>query len=382
MATTDPLSLPHNRPLGIALPRGKALLFLLICVLPTILTAIYYGLVAKPEYVTTVTFGVRPAEPAQTKGEGAGITQAVPFSSEVGVTSYGVVQYLDSEAFVRDLGRRVNLNDLFGPTRGDLLDHLSPDADTNQKQRFLRGKVKPYFDITTGLVTVELKAFSAQDSYDLSRQVLAISEGLINAISERVRHDAVESSNRDVGRVLQQLDEKRLELARARKQYGLVDPSALALNNLQLANKLKEDLITLQAQRDAMGADLSADSPVMKNLNGKISVVAAELHQLNNTSGLGASAQSYAPQLEQLENLKSDISVLEKQYANASDAQQRQITNAERQSLYLIKFVDAVKPDSATWPHGWRIVFFALVASFLAWAIVVLAVQATRDHLT
>jgi Capsule polysaccharide export protein len=104
MATTDPLSLPHNRPLGIALPRGKALLFLLICVLPTILTAIYYGLVAKPEYVTTVTFGVRPAEPAQTKSEGAGITQAVPFSSEVGVTSYGVVQYLDSEAFVRDLG--------------------------------------------------------------------------------------------------------------------------------------------------------------------------------------------------------------------------------------------------------------------------------------
>jgi capsule polysaccharide export protein KpsE/RkpR len=80
--------------------------------------------------------------------------------------------------------------------------------------------------------------------------------------------------------------------------------------------------------------------------------------------------------------LKSDISVLEKQYASASDAQQRQITNAERQSLYLVRFVDAVKPDGATKPYGWRSVCFAFIASFLAWAIVVFAVQATRDHLT
>lgn len=381
MATIEPISFPR-RPLHIALPQGKTLLFLLVCVLPTLLTAAYYGLFARPEYVTTVTFGVRPAEPAQTRSDGAGISQAMPFSSEVGITSYGVVQYLDSDAFVRDLGTHVNLNNLFGPQRGDFLDHLPADADTDKKQRYLRSKIKPYFDITTGLVTVEMQAFSAQDSYDLSRQVLNISEGLINAISERVRNDAVESSGRDVARVLQQLTNKRLELARVRKQYGLVDPSALALNNLQLANKLKEDLITLQAQRSALGSEVNGDSPIIKNLNGKIAVVTAELNQLNNTAGLGTSARSVAPQLEQLENLKSDISVLEKQYASASDAQQRQITNAARQSLYLIRFVDAVKPDSATRPHGLRAVFFVLLGGFLAWAIAVFAIQATRDHLT
>ncbi|MFM0489953.1 hypothetical protein [Paraburkholderia graminis] len=381
MATIEPISFPR-RPLHIALPQGKTLLFLLVCVLPTLLTAAYYGLFARPEYVTTVTFGVRPAEPAQTRSDGAGISQAVPFSSEVGITSYGVVQYLDSDAFVRDLGTHVNLNNLFGPQRGDFLDHLPADADTDKKQRYLRSKIKPYFDITTGLVTVEMQAFSAKDSYDLSRQVLNISEGLINAISERVRNDAVESSGRDVARVLQQLTNKRLELARVRKQYGLVDPSALALNNLQLANKLKEDLITLQAQRSALGSEVNGDSPIIKNLNGKIAVVTAELTQLNNTAGLGTSARSVAPQLEQLENLKSDISVLEKQYASASDAQQRQITNAARQSLYLIRFVDAVKPDSATRPHGLRAVCFVLLGGFLAWAIAVFAIQATRDHLT
>jgi capsular polysaccharide transport system permease protein len=382
MATTDPISFPSKRPFNLALPQGKVLLFLVICVLPTILTAIYYGLLAKPEYVTTVTFGVRPGEPAQTRSEGAGITQAVPFSAEIGITSYGVVQYINSDAFVHDLSKRVDLDALFGPQRGDLLDHLQQDAGTDTRQRFLRSKIKPYFDITTGLVTVEMDAFSAQDSYDLSRHVLTISEGLINAISDRIRNDAVESSNRDLGRVLQQLNAKRLELASARKLYGLVDPSMLALNNLQLVNKLREDLITLQAQRNAIGGEVNADSPIMKNLDGKIGVVKAELHELNNTAGLGASAQSYAPQLEQLENLKSDISVLEKQYASASDAQQRQITNAERQSLYLVRFVDAVKPDGATKPYGWRSVCFAFIASFLAWAIVVFAVQATRDHLT
>lgn len=382
MATTDPISFPRKRPFNIALPQGKMLLFLVICVIPTILTAVYYGLLAKPEYVTMVTFGVRPAEPAQTKSDGAGITQAVPFSAEVGITSYGVVQYINSDAFVHDLGQRVNLDDLFGPQRGDLLDHLPQEANVDQRQRFLRNKIKPYFDITTGLVTVEMDAFSAQDSYDLARHVLNISEGLINAISDRIRNDAVESSNRDLDRVLHQLSAKRVELASLRKEYGLVDPSMLALNNLQLVNKLKEDLITLQAQRNAMSGEVTADSPIMKNLDGKIGVVNAELHELNNSAGLGTSARSYAPQLEQLENLKSDISVLEKQYASSSDAQQRQIANAERQSLYLVKYVDAVKPDSATKPYGWRSVLFAFLASFLAWAIVVFAVQATRDHLT
>jgi capsular polysaccharide transport system permease protein len=382
MSTTEPIGFPLFGARGLTRPGNKVILFIIVCVVPTILAALYYGVIAQPLFVTSVTFGVRPAEPTQAKSEGAGITQAVPFSSEVGITSYGVVQYLESDAFVHDLSARMNLDAVYGPQRGDVLDHLDASADTDQKLRYLRSKIRPYFDITTGLVTVDVKAFSADDSYALSRQVLEISESLINAISDRIRRDAVESANREAQRVSDDLDSKRRELAQLHVKYGIVEPSELALSNLQLASKLREDLITLQAQRDALMPDVASDAPLMKSLNGKIKVVTAELHTLDNSAGLGASARIYAPQVEQLENLKAQIRMLEKQYASVSDTRQRQIATAERQSLYLVKFVDALKPDSATQPHRLRLVLFAFVASFMGWAILVFGIQAVRDHLT
>lgn len=382
MSTTEPIRFPFFGVRHLTFPGTKAILFIVVCVIPTIVAAIYYGLIAQPIFATAITFGVRPAEPMQVKSEGAGITQAVPFSAEVGITSYGVVQYLESDKFVHDLSARVNLDALYGPKRGDVFDHLDADADTDQKTRYLKRKIRPYFDITTGLVSVDVKAFSAVDSYELSRQVLRISEMLINSISDRIRQDAVENANKEVDRVAAQLDQKRVDLAKLREKYGIVEPSQLALSNLQLANKLREDLITLQAQRDAMTPEVTSDAPLMKSLNGKIKVVTAELNILDNSAGLGASARSYAPQVEKLENIKAEIAMLEKQYASASDGRQRQIANADRQSLYLVKFVDALKPDSATEPHGLRTVLFTLVASFMLWAILVFGIQATRDHLT
>ena len=382
MATNETLGYAPSRSLGIAWPKSNVLFFVLLCVVPTLLVGGYYGLIARPGYLTTVQFGVRPAEPTQVKSEGAGIAQSVPFSSEVGVTSYGVVRYLESDAFVRDLGSRLNLQVLFGRDRGDILDHLAADADSEQKLRYLKRKIKPYFDITTGLVSVNVEAFSADDSYRLSLEVLKISEGLINDISDRIRRDAVATANRDVDRASRELNEKRRELAKKRTQYGIIDQSAVALSNLQFINKLEDDLVSLEAQKRAMGQELNADSPVMKNLNSKIKFITARIEQLNNSSGLGASARNYAPRIEELENLKSDITVLEKLFASATDARQRQITNAERQSLYLVKFVDAVLPDSATRPHGWRAVLLTLIGGLLMSVIAVFARQATKDHLT
>ncbi len=124
MATNETLGYAPSRSLGIAWPKSNVLFFVLFCIVPTLLVGGYYGLIARPGYLTTVQFGVRPAEPTQVKSEGAGIAQSVPFSSEVGVTSYGVVRYLESDAFVRDLGSRLNLQVLFGRGRGDILDHL------------------------------------------------------------------------------------------------------------------------------------------------------------------------------------------------------------------------------------------------------------------
>ncbi|WP_316153905.1 hypothetical protein [Cupriavidus sp. BIC8F] len=263
-----------------------------------------------------------------------------------------------------------------------MLGSLAADADSEQKLRYLKRKIKPYFDITTGLVSVNVEAFSADDSYRLSLEVLKISEGLINDISDRIRRDAVATANRDVDRASRELNEKRRELAKKRTQYGIIDQSAVALSNLQFINKLEDDLVSLEAQKRAMGQELSADSPVMKNLNSKIKFITARIEQLNNSSGLGASARNYAPRIEELENLKSDITVLEKLFASATDARQRQITNAERQSLYLVKFVDAVLPDSATRPHGWRAVLLTLIGGLLMSVIAVFARQATKDHLT
>ncbi|WP_423378378.1 hypothetical protein [Burkholderia sp. LMG 32019] len=356
-------------------------LFVLICVVPTVLSAAYYTVFARGEYVTKVEFGIRPAQMSSTKSDAGGVAGGLPFPAEVGLTSYGLVQYIESKKFLNDFRKSGNLTDFYGWKKGDFLDYLGANADEDDQVRFWRRKVRPYFDITTGLVSVEVRAFDAGDSFMLSRRVLGMSESLINQISDKIRRDAVVGAESDVEDIAERLERKRAELVTKRAEFGILDQPTIAAGNLQFINKLKDDYISLQAQKSALSSDLKPDSPLVATINKKMQLIQSELDQLTNSSGLGKSASVYAPRMRQVEEVKADIGILEKQYAGALEVLQKEKALANRQSLYLIRFVDAVRPEVASEPHRMKMVGIIFLLSFVIWSILCLTIRAVKDHL-
>ncbi|WP_434661793.1 hypothetical protein P5W99_03355 [Paraburkholderia sp. A3BS-1L] len=359
---------------------GKTL-FVLICVIPTLLSAIYFFVFAHGEYVTKVEFGIRPAQMGSQKSDVGGVAGSLPFPAEVGLTSYGLVQYIESKKFLDDFQASKKLTDYYGWKKGDFLDFLSADSDEDDQLNFWRRKVHPYFDITTGLVSVEVRAFTADDSYHLSRQVLGMSESLINEISDKIRRDAVVGAESDVEDIGARLEQKRADLVTKRAEYGILDQPTVAAGNLQFINKLRDDYISLQAQKSTLSSDLKPDSPLVATIDKKMQLIQGELNQLTNSSGLGKSASVYAPRMREVEELKADIGILEKQYAGALEVLQKERALANRQSLYLIRFVDAVKPQIASEPHRMKMVALTFLLSLVIWAILCLTIRAVRDHL-
>src|SRR5262245_5055705 len=163
--------------------------FLLLVGLPTVLGAIYYGWFASDQYVTEIQFGVRSAD-AQ-RNDATQMFQGMAAASQIGLQSNILVQYIKSREMVDAVDKKLDLRRIFSRSSADPLARLDPTTPVEGLVEYWRGKVEPYFDLTTGIVSVKVRAFTAEDSKAIASEVLTLSENLAEDLTKRARADYV-----------------------------------------------------------------------------------------------------------------------------------------------------------------------------------------------
>jgi hypothetical protein len=94
------------------------LLSLVVVVLaPVILAAVYYFFIAADQYVAEFRFALRSVEPV--RNEASAIFPVGTASSPIGVDSYAIVQYLGSRDIIDDLGKTIDLREMFSRPEAD-----------------------------------------------------------------------------------------------------------------------------------------------------------------------------------------------------------------------------------------------------------------------
>ena len=96
--------------------------FVVIVLVPATLAAVYYFVIAADQYVAEFRFALRTVEPV--RAEVGGIFQGSVAPSPIGVDSYAVVQYLASRDVVDDLGKKLDLREMFSRPEADWLTRL------------------------------------------------------------------------------------------------------------------------------------------------------------------------------------------------------------------------------------------------------------------
>lgn len=351
----------------------------LVVLLPTLLAAIYYGLVASPVYVADAGFEVRNATgsamPVDKLSALAGMSQAAAMDNS---DSYIVQKYLKSRDMVLRLQRDIGLKALYSNAKIDPLSRLDRDAPLEDVVRYWQDHIKVSFEITSGVITFRVLAYDPASSKLIADRVLQYSSELVNRISATARTNAVAEAQAEVSKAERQLQVKLAALRTFREDADIVDPALEAAGNVQTVTALGKQLADIRARQAALAGVVDVDAPTMKMLADQQRAV---LREIDGLRGSGSGGRPMSSILARYESLQIEKAAAQQTYASALGVLEKAKVDAVREQRYFAVYSSPSLPERALYPRRLLSIALVFVACFCLWGIAVLIGYSVRDHL-
>jgi capsular polysaccharide transport system permease protein len=246
---------------------------------------------------------------------------------------------------------------------------------------YWNGMVQPFFDMTTGTVSVRVKAFAPADAQLIAAQVIHLSEDLVNSMSQRAREDAVRSDQEEFRKAGDQLGKIRQQMLEFRNQQQMIDPKAEAASSLSLISHLREELALAQANLDSYGE--ATEAPGAKVLRLRIAALQRQIAAASSSitsSDRQSKTNALSANVTSFEELDTKRQVAEKYYDAALSALEKAQYDASRQASYLAVFVEPNLPQTAAYPRRAMSVILTLLASAGVWIFGIVILHSIREH--
>lgn len=349
--------------------------FVVAVVVPVLVSAIYYFVIASDEYVSESRFVVKApnqrgaqvstfANLIQTSGLSAGQEQ-----------SNQVIDYVRSRSALAVLVKEPRVRDLYGDKDVDAISRFPRFWESDSFEDlfdYYRAKVDVARDADTGLVVLRTRAFDPLAAAAINEKLLRQSEALVNELNENARTNAIEEATTRVVDAERRVAAARQAIAAYRNQAAVVDPLREATSVAEIANRLITERAALEAQLATL-RNVTPDHPAIPSMRQQIASITREIErQTARVVGKGSSISSKLPTYDALlleQELASELLVL------AQTTLEGARVDALKQQFYLERVVNPNVPDQPEYPKALRIVLtilgFSLCLYFIAWMFVV-----------
>lgn len=371
--------------LGQALGRlGKRRWFALFVLLPTMIAALYYGLVASDIYISESRFVIKaPSQKQPQLSTLANLIQTTGLSAGQEQTNE-VLDYLRSRGALSDLARYANVRAIFMSPNADLLSRYPGPFGKDRFEnlyKFYGAMVDAGLDHDTGTAMLRVKAFSPEDAEVLNAKLLELSEALVNKLNDRAQRSGIAEAERRVGIAEGRLRRARVALGAYRNEAALLDPGKQAGGVLELSNRLVAEQASLRAQLATIER-VAPRNPGIPALRDRIAAIGVQITSQNSrvTGGGGA----IASKLGQYENLAVEQEFATQMLTAASANLEQARAEAQKQQFYLERVVEPNRPDLPLLPRRLLqiLVVFAVSAGLylIGWMLIVGILEHSPDR--
>jgi len=354
--------------------------FVLLVLVPTLLTAVYYYLIAADQYQSEAHFIVRTADAAPTPS--SGFSQLLGLgggTSQSRSEAMSVNDYLESQQAVNTLNQRVDLVERFRRSEADPFTRLWFEEPTPEMLRRYYGKqVDVLFNQETGITTLRVRSFRPNDSLAIINQLLQLGEERVNMLNHRSQSDALKNARRQLAEAEQGLIGIQGRLTAFRQQRGDLDPEGSGKAQIGLVATLEGQLAAARAQLNSMRGIIAPSSPQYVATSARVRAleaqVAAQAGKL--TTGGGA----IAARLGNYQDLQIRQEFAAKRYEVAAANLEKARDAAMKQQLYIVRVVDPNLPVKSEFPERGKVLLTVLLSLLIAYGIGWLLVAGVREH--
>ncbi|MFK4874882.1 Wzz/FepE/Etk N-terminal domain-containing protein [Novosphingobium sp. ZW T3_23] len=349
--------------------------FVIVVIVPTILAAIYYSLIAADVYTSEARFVIKsPDQKRPQLSSLANLIQTTGLSSGQEQTNE-VLEYVRSRDALKALEKDTSIAARFGSPQADPISrfpHPFSDGSFEDLYRFYGKMVSASVDAETSTAILTVKAFTPEDAYQINAKLLNLSEEMVNRLNARAQNRGIAEAQKQVDEAAERVRKVRVALTGYRNSQELIDPGKQAVGVIEIANAMTAQRAVLQAQLDTMQR-LTPDNPSIPALRRQIAAISAQISSqdgrvVGSGDGIASKLGGYESLIAEQEFATASLTA-----ANAGLVQAR--NDAQRQQFYLERIVDPNKPDMPLLPR--RILSIIIVAAaatclyFIGWMLIV-----------
>jgi capsular polysaccharide transport system permease protein len=353
-------------------------LFLFCVALPTVLSTVYFGLMASDVYLSESKFLIRAPERQPTSALGL-VLQGAGFARSTD-DAYAVHDYVLSRDALMQLEKSLSIRKMFSNENIDRLSRfggLDGDHSFESLHRHYQRRVDMQLDTSSSIATLTVRAFSPEDALRINQSLLDMSEALINQLNERGRRDLIGFAESEVRKAEARVQAASLALSAFRKAKAVVDPEKQANAQLLQIGKVQDELLANKTQLLQLQS-VTPQNPQIPVLKKRIA--ALEQAEREQSQGITGTTDSLTQKASDYQRLALENEFASKQLATSLHALERARDDAKRQQLYLERIVQPHKADIATEPRRLRAIGVTILLAFMVWGIASLLISGIREH--
>jgi len=378
IGTLPPYSLETRR-----LPRRRTRLrrlaqFLLVFA-PSLLTTIYYGLIATNRYVSQAAYVVRSGnDAAAATGLNSLLTMLGVGRSES--DGYEVEAFLTSREAAQGLAKHLTLASMFDASWADLLSRYPNLLFSNTQEglyRYLQNRISVRMDDISGVQTLRVETFRPEDSVTIAMDLLELAEHRVNELNERSERDAIGHAEQDLAMAEQRLVDTQVALTAFRDRELMISATQNATTLVELIAKLETQLANTRVEI-AQTLSVSTNSPQLGPLRAKAQALVDEIGR--EKAQVAPGQGDLAAKLAEFERLDLQKSFADKSVQAAMAALELARSEARRQHVFLDRVVEPNLPDEPTEPRRLETIMTVWGLNAIAWGVTWLLVTGLREH--
>ena len=349
--------------------------FLGLVIVPTLLVAGYYYLIASDQYQSETHILVRTADQPKPTMTGLGAFFAGSGSTEAGPEALSVADYLTSHDIVATLRSKLDLVNRYRRPGVDWLSTLwGGDQPTDEKLlRYYLDHTKVEVNSGSGITVIQARAFTPQDAYRIATALLDLGDQRVNSLNNAAYRDAIASQERQLRQTQDNLANAQGAISAFRASQADIDPAGTGTAQTALVTQLTGQLAAAKAQLVSVGQTISRSSPQYVALARRAAALQTQVDaQQSKLAGSGGG--TIASQVAGYNELLMRQQFAQRQYETVAAALDRARQQALDKHLYLVRVVNPNLPEKSQFPQRGRItltVFFALLVAYgIGWMLV------------
>ena len=351
----------------------------LTVILPTVTSILYFGMIAQDQYISESSFIVRSAQ----KQNGLTGLDALFQSSGLSRSQadiYAVQEYIRSRTALDTLSKQLPVRSYY-EEKGDIFSRFNGLGFEGSQEAFylyFRQKLNINLDNVSGITTLRVQSFDANESQQINQALLKKGEDLINKINDRARKDTITFAEQAVNTAQKKVRDAADELMQFRITNGVLDLKEQSVMQLNLISKLQDELITIQTQLDQVRA-VTPDNPQISGLETREKSLLKEIARQTKMI-TGATGKSIANKAAEYQRLILNNDLAEKQLTLAISSLETAKSEADRQQLYLEIVSQPNKPDMPQLPKRLYNIAATFIISLMIYGILSLMIASVREH--